>query len=215
MFQGYYPETVDFLWGIRLNNERGWFMANKADYQKYLYEPTKLLSQEVFREFQDVPNMDYKLSRIYKDARMHPAKPYKESLWFVMRPEGYSWSEQPSLYFEVRPEGYHYGFVLWSPKAVVMERYRKTIAAKPEEFVELVQRVEHESGIKLDGDTYSRKRPCPDPILEPYYNLKNLRFQVYGEPGELMYSPELAEKVKTTLKTLYPMYEYCLKFSLE
>ena len=215
MFQGYYPETVDFLWGIRLNNERGWFMANKADYQKYLYEPTKLLSQEVFREFQDVPNMDYKLSRIYKDARMHPSKPYKESLWFVMRPEGYSWSEQPSLYFEVRPEGYHYGFVLWSPKAIVMERYRKTIAARPEEFVELVQRVERESGIKLEGDTYSRKKPCPDPVLEPYYNLKNLRFQVTGEPGELMYSPELAEKVKNTLKKLYPMYEYCLKFSLE
>ncbi len=215
MFQGYYPETVDFLWGIRLNNERGWFMEHKADYQKYLYEPTKLLSQEVFREFQDVPNMDYKLSRIYKDARMHPAKPYKESLWFVMRPEGYSWSEQPSLYFEVRPEGYHYGFILWSPKAAVMERYRKTIAAKPEEFVELVHRVERDSGILLQGDQYSRKKTCPDPILEPYYHLKNLRFQVSGEPGERMFSPELGEQVKETLKKLYPMYEYCLKFSLE
>ncbi len=214
MFQGYYPETIDFLWGIRLNNERGWFMDHKTDYQQYLYEPTKLLSQEVFREFQDVPNMDYKLSRIYKDARMHPAKPYKESLWFVMRPEGYSWSEQPSLYFEVRPEGYHYGFVLWSPKAIVMERYRKTIAGRPEEFVELVHRVEHDSGILLQGDRYSRKKPCPDPILEPYYNLKNLRFQVSSEPGELMYSPKLGEQVKETLKKLYPMYEYCLRFSL-
>ena len=27
MFQGYSQETVDFMWGIRFNNERGWFPA--------------------------------------------------------------------------------------------------------------------------------------------------------------------------------------------
>ena len=214
MFQGYYPETMDFLWGIRLNNHRDWFMAHKAEYQKYLYEPTKALSQAVFAAFQDVPNMDYKLSRIYKDARMHPTKPYKESLWMVMRPEGQVWSEQPSLYFEVDPYGYHCGFILWSPKAVVMERYRKLIAAEPEKFVSLVKAVEKASGLKLEGDVYSRKKPCPDPVLEPYYNLKNLVIQVHGEPGELMFSPELSGRVIDTLKKLYPMYEYCLRFSV-
>lgn len=215
MFQGYCPETVDFLWGLRLNNERPWFLEHKAEYQQYLYEPTKLLAQEVFSAFQDVPNMDYKCSRIYKDARMHPAKPYKESLWLVMRPEGYSWSEQPSLYFEVRPEGYHYGFILWAPKAQVMERFRKLIAAEPQKFAALVHQVERQSGIKLDGDQYSRKKPCPDPILEPWYNLKNIKFVVTGEPGAEMFSPALAEKVIGTLKKLYPMYEYCLRFSLD
>ena len=27
MFQGFSQEAVDFLWGIRFNNERGWFEA--------------------------------------------------------------------------------------------------------------------------------------------------------------------------------------------
>ena len=79
MFQGFCPETMDFLWGLRLNNNRPWFMEHKQEYQKYLYEPMKLLAQDVFAQFQDVPSMDYKQSRIYKDARMHPATPYKES----------------------------------------------------------------------------------------------------------------------------------------
>lgn len=215
MFQGFSPETVDFLWGLRLNNNRDWFMAHKADYQKYLYEPMKLLAQDVFGAFRDVPNMDYKLSRIYKDARMHPAVPYKESLWLVMRPEGYSWSEQPSLYFEVRPEGYHYGFILWSPKAVLMERYRKLLSAHPQDYPALVKQAEKATGILLDGDEYSRKKPCPHAILEPYYNRKNIRFITGGEPGDLMFSPELGEQVIDTLKKLYPLYEYCLKFSLE
>ena len=32
MFQGFTPETVDFLWGIRMNNNRDWFLAHKKDY---------------------------------------------------------------------------------------------------------------------------------------------------------------------------------------
>jgi uncharacterized protein (DUF2461 family) len=43
MFEGISPETVDFLWGIRMNNNREWFMAHKHDYVKKLYEPMKAL----------------------------------------------------------------------------------------------------------------------------------------------------------------------------
>lgn len=214
MFQGFSPETVDFLWGIRLNNHRAWFMDHKADYQKYLYEPMKQLSAEIFSHFQDVPNMDYKLSRIYKDARLHPAVPYKESLWLSMRPENRHWSEQPTLYFEIEPEGCNYGCVLYMPKSAVMERYRQLLAAKPEEFPTLVKELETATGLTFHGDSYYRKKPCPDPVLEPYYNLKNLQFVDTVEPGELMFSHDLADFVIEKLKALYPMYEYCLKFTL-
>ena len=29
MFQGFSGATVDFMWGIRFNNEKGWFEAHK------------------------------------------------------------------------------------------------------------------------------------------------------------------------------------------
>lgn len=61
-FQGFSPETVDFLWGIRLNNNRDWFLAHKAQYDQTLYQPMKALSQVVFAAFQDVPNLACKLS---------------------------------------------------------------------------------------------------------------------------------------------------------
>ena len=50
MFNGYSPETVDFLWGIRLNNNREWFLEHKKDYVTYLYEPTKELGRELFTQ---------------------------------------------------------------------------------------------------------------------------------------------------------------------
>ena len=47
MFRGYTQKTVDFLWGIRFNNERGWFMDHKEEYQTQLLQPTKELADEV------------------------------------------------------------------------------------------------------------------------------------------------------------------------
>ena len=29
MFTGFTPETIDFLWGIRMNNNRDWFLEHK------------------------------------------------------------------------------------------------------------------------------------------------------------------------------------------
>ena len=43
MFTGFTPETIDFLWGIRMNNNKEWFTANKGQYTKFLYEPMKPL----------------------------------------------------------------------------------------------------------------------------------------------------------------------------
>ena len=48
MFEGYSPETIDFLWGIRFNNERTWFLEHKEEYQNYLLAPTKALAEEVY-----------------------------------------------------------------------------------------------------------------------------------------------------------------------
>ena len=32
MFEGFSGATVDFMWGIRFNNEKSWFEAHKEEY---------------------------------------------------------------------------------------------------------------------------------------------------------------------------------------
>ena len=103
MFNGFSPETMDFLWGIRMNNERSWFLAHKNAYTQFLYEPMKALGNEIFQPFQSVPGLELKVSRISRDARMHPATPYKESLWICIRRHVTVWSQHPALFFELRP----------------------------------------------------------------------------------------------------------------
>ncbi len=52
MFQGYSQETVDFMWGIRFNNERSWFLAHKDDYQQHLLTPTRELALQIGESFE-------------------------------------------------------------------------------------------------------------------------------------------------------------------
>ena len=66
MFTGFTPETIDFLWGIRMNNNREWFTANKKQYTDNLYHPMKELGQELFEPFLDRPGNLLKVSRIYR-----------------------------------------------------------------------------------------------------------------------------------------------------
>ena len=44
---GFSPETIDFLWGIRMNNNRDWFLSHKEDYLSRLYRPMLALAEEL------------------------------------------------------------------------------------------------------------------------------------------------------------------------
>ena len=79
MFTGFTPETIDFLWGIRMNNNRDWFLEHKKQYVSTLYEPMKALGKDLFAPFMEIPGTILKVSRIYRDAlqgkfvALHPA----------------------------------------------------------------------------------------------------------------------------------------------
>ena len=208
-FKGFYPETIDFLWGIRFNNNREWFAEHKEEYQKYLFEPMKALAASVGEAFMGEDGTKLHLSRIYRDMRMHPTTFYKESLWFCIRRPGASWLEQPGLCFEIRPEGYRFGFLLIHPKAATMELLRIKMADHSEEFLKIVKQAEKESGLKLTGDTYARQKPCPKEELKPYFSMKNFFAMADFEPDDLLYSPELADKVRKTLLAWKPLFDFC------
>lgn len=208
-FTGFTPETMDFLWGIRFNNNREWFMAHKAQYQQSLYEPMKALAKSLEPSFAAVPGLELHLSRIYRDMRMHPDTFYKDSLWFCFqrkRKDGIL--EHPNLCFEVRPEGYRYGFLLYATRASQMQELRNRIAEQPDRFLKMVKKAEKISGIPLDGDRYARPKPCPDERLLPYFTMKNFMAIADFPPDDLLFSPALADMLRTSLTAWLPVLEF-------
>ncbi len=215
MFTGFTPETIDFLWGIRMNNNRDWFTANKKQYVQTLYEPMKALGKELFQPFLDQPGNVLKVSRIYRDARMHPPEPYKESLWICIRRDVEWWAENPCLYFEIRPEGISYGFFYWKPRTATLEAFRRHITAYPEEFLTLIRDTEEAVGMPITAELYKRPKPTEDPRLAPYFAWKGqISCTRDIEASPAIFGPELAEEVAGFFQKLTPLYEYFNQFAV-
>ena len=209
MFTGFTPETVDFLWGIRMNNNREWFLQHKKQYTDTLYEPMKALGQAVFQPFLEKPGNILKVSRIYRDARLHPPTPYKESLWLCIRQEVDWWAENPCLYFEITPEGASYGFFYWKPRTATLEDFRKRISVRPEEFLKLIRDTEEATGVPVTAQCYKRAKPSKNPALAPYFAWKGeIGCTRTIEPGEQLFGPQLEGEVKDFFEKLTPLYEY-------
>ena len=215
MFEGYSPETVDFLWGIRLNNNREWFLEHKKDYVNYLYEPTKALGKALFEPFLERTGDLLKVSRIYRDARMHHPVPYKESLWICIRQDVEWWAENPCLYFEINPDEVHYGFFLWRARPAVMKQFRRDITAKPDEFLAMIEKVERDTGITITADTYKRPEKCDDPRLERFYSWKGqIGCTVHESFSQEVFGPGLAVRVGDLFDKLTPLYDFFNKYKV-
>ena len=106
MFQGFTQGAVDFLWGIRFNNERGWFLAHKEEYLTLVDQPLRELGAQIHQTMEDCCHklgLNLHVSRIYRDARrLHGRGPYKDHLWFTLRRPREGWTSLPAFYFEDR-----------------------------------------------------------------------------------------------------------------
>ena len=212
MFRGYTQKTVDFLWGIRFNNERGWFMDHKEDYQTQLLQPTKELADAVYEGLkQQLPHepLMVKVSRIYRDARrLHGRGPYKDHLWFCIRTGDEDWQGKPTFYFEIAPDYYSYGLGFWAASPATMERFRRHAAQHPEELTALSRQLQQEGRFELVGPRYARAKAAPNEELQPWFAMKSLSLQFEKPLDERIFRPELADEIVEELRGLIPFYHY-------
>ncbi len=209
MFTGFSPESIDFLWGIRMNNNRDWFLLHKQSYVAHVYEPMKALGAQLFEPFLDRPGNELKVSRIYRDARLHHPLPYKESLWCCIRKQDAYWADSPCLYLEITPEGVSYGFLLWQPKPAAMKEFRRRLAANPRPFLEIMEQAEKELGFPMTAQLYKQPETPVREDLMPWWAWKSgLIWAKEAAPGDEMFGPALAEDAARVFAALTPLYEY-------
>ena len=214
-FTGFSQQTQDFLWGIRFNNERSWFEEHKQIYLDTLQRPMKELCEEVGDAMEDRfrLELDRRTARIYRDARrLHGRGPYKESLWFILTGNRERWTEFPAFYFELRPEVWSYGLGCYycSPRA--MEAFRKAAAASPQKLERLIRAFDRQSVFRLFGETYKRPKGSVSPLVDRWYNQKQIGFSCEQPWDERLFRPELAAQLVEDFALLVPLYKYFLPF---
>jgi len=216
MFTGYSDKTVDFMWGIRLNNDRSWFLAHKQDYIENLYNPTQELGNEVYNLFMGKypkTGLNLHICRIYRDARrLHGHGPYKDHLWFTIRPVNDTWTQQPVFWFEITPEEWSYGVGFWNAGAQTMAAMRRDMDEDPKRAEKLARKLKKDGRFAVIGQDYARKKGETTPLLAEWYNKKDISLGSYHPLDETLYSHDLVDKLVDGFCFLEPYYQYFKSF---
>lgn len=214
-FTGFPKEGVAFLRNLKKNNNREWFAGHKPEYEEYVKLPMQSLIQAlrgpmktIAPEVQVDPRKN--LFRIYRDTRFSKNKlPYKTHVAAVFPIPG-RWEESACLYVHVEPGEVYLGGGIYMPGGQQLKLIRAAIAARPEEFLSIVNdRTFKRKFGALEGGRLLRNPlgyPRDHPMIE-WLKYKQFFAGCSWEAKECL-SPRFAEKTAALFADLVPLVRF-------
>lgn len=128
------PKTLAFLRALKRNNDREWFRARKADYERHVREPMLELLERIRRDLRVfapelVADPKVSLYRIYRDTRFSADKsPLKTHVAAHFPSRALGRSAGAGLYLEIAPQWVWIGGGLYMPASADLHLIRAHIA---------------------------------------------------------------------------------------
>lgn len=175
-FGGIGPGAYAFLDGLSENNERGWFLAHKADYDTEILAPVRALVAAVSDRLQElaVPLVGDPLKAVFRPNRdvrfSRDKRPYKTETGAVLSRDG-SKNSNGVLYIHIGSRGGFTACGFYQPDPADLQALRTAIAARPKVFDGAM------TGIELSAeDTLTRMpRGFEQHAHEPFAPVLRLR----------------------------------------
>ena len=221
MFQGFSQEALDFLTGIRLNNNQGYFDANREKYEQHVKAPLRALCEELTPVVQLIdPALDTRpgsvMSRIRRDTRFTRDKsPFRDHVWLGWRYPGERRSEGFHMYWGFGPDWLGWGCGSYGPDKPLMDALRARIRLQPEEVraalapLELCSAKRKDGRFTLYGDPFKRMN-VPSGVPEDLRELYGMKY--FGaesvpetEAWEQLRSHAIAERLTGELERMAPL----------
>jgi len=215
-----------FLRELARNNNREWFAANKARYEKTTRDPFLRLIGDlaaplarISPHFRADPRPSGgSMFRIYRDTRFANYKtPYKAWLGARLFHERSRQVPAPVFYLHVAPGRCFVGGGLWHPESATVKRIRDFLVDNPAAWKKAVQAKRFRERFELDGESLTRPPRGYDPAHELIDDIKRKDFVAtrHLSDGEAM-SAQLPKIVIDDCKSIAPMIDYlCAALDLE
>jgi len=205
--------SFDFLKEIRENNNKQWFVENKSDYTKFIYDPLQnvvMLLQDILIkidvDFVLIPNKC--ISRIYNDMRFSRNKGYlKDCVWLTFKTADKS--IQPAYFLEIKENSFRYGMGYYHADPAAMQKFRNNIDNNLEKFTQIMRDIKHVGDINIFGDHY--KKPFEnnyDGIIGEYYNLKGIYAAYNSSDISLLQKDQFYHKIINDYWLLKDSYSF-------
>ena len=215
MFTGFPPETLQFFLDIRYHNDAAYYNANRDRFEKDVKAPFFALIEELLPVLQladeQMETRPYKcLARLRRDTRFSKDKtPYRDHLWVWFHRAAEPREGSLGFWFELGLQGVSWGMGGWGENRPMMERFRRELAAKPEEIASVIRQCGLERHQLLDGGREWKKMEVP-PHIPPDMRSWYLRRELYisqqrpdmNEVGDR----RILEHVRKDFQTLTPIY---------
>ena len=219
-FNGFSPETLDFLRDLRANNNKVWFEAHRQDYLEYLLEPLQNLVMDLGEfmlsidpYFEITPTVDKTISRIYRDTRFSKDKsPYKCRMWIAFKRPTKDWKDAPAYFFEFSPDSYRYGIGFYQASKDTMDRLREKIDRTSDEFLKAISFYSTQKIFVLEGEKYKRLLDEKKPEeIQDWYQRKDLYLVCNRKIDNCFFSRKLVDDLISGYSLIAPLYLYLWK----
>ena len=215
---------LQFLQDLQFNNNREWFMANKARYDEahklfldFAARYIERLAAEVDPQLEGLQPKDC-VWRIYRDVRFSADKrPYKD--WFGVFPaiKGGKKSLRGGYYVHFQPGNCMFCGGIWIPPADLLKALRVEIEANYEEVEEIMAQAGWQKYFgDFDTDWMLKKVPAGfDPNFVHADWLKR-KMYTFSTPltDKQMCAPDLLDRVVELAKVAKPMNDF-LNYTFE
>ncbi|HET8942094.1 MAG TPA: DUF2461 domain-containing protein [Rudaea sp.] len=227
MTESYFsPATFRFLHALERNNNRTWFHAHQADYERHVREPfLQLIAdlqsplEKISTHFRADPRkVGGSLFRMHRDTRFsHDKTPYKTWAGARLFHERRREVAAPSFYIHIQPEDCFAGGGLWHPESPTLKRLRDFLVDNPAAWKHATRSKSFRENFGFWGNSLIRPPRGFDPQHELIDDIKRKSFAAGIQFSQsIACSRELLPTIVTTCKRLAPMMDYlCAALDLE
>jgi uncharacterized protein (TIGR02453 family) len=194
------PAALEFLNELEANNDRDWFRANRARYERDLVEPGRQLAGALAHLGQ--PHF----FRAYNNLRFRPGPPLKENFAVAI---GYGGAG--GYYFDLSLDGLLVAAGIHRPASDQLERFRRSIDnARLARGFERAVRAAEARGLRTAPPELKRAPkgyPVDHPRIERL-RMRELTVSRRDELGPWLHEPSCIERIRAQFEAARPLVKW-------